>query len=185
MLSIANPHINKVTVNIAYFVLALVLLVACSKIYIPLEPVPITMQTVGVMLVGFLHGMRIGITAIFSYIILGFIGVPVFATAAAGPAVLLGPTGGYIFGFALCIYIMNKLRDKFGLQTIIAIFSIGVIGNIGIFVVGISWLAIYLGSLNQAILTGFVPFIIPGLAKVGILAVILRILGILKLKFIK
>lgn len=85
--------------EIAYLALAVALLTVCAWITVPFGPVPFTLQTFAVCLCGGLLGWRRGVAAVFIYVLMGLIGIPVFSSFRAGPAALFGPTGGYIFGF--------------------------------------------------------------------------------------
>ena len=82
-----------------------------AYIMIPLPPVPVTMQTLFVFLAGSLLGGYLGAMSQVVYILLGVIGLPVFAGGKAGAGVLLGPTGGYLIGFVLGAYVLGRLAD--------------------------------------------------------------------------
>ena len=75
-----------------------------AHIKVPFYPVPITMQTLVVMLIGFTYGIRLGSSTVLVYLALGAIGAPVFA-GGAGLAYMSGPTGGYLFGFLVAVYL--------------------------------------------------------------------------------
>src|SRR5687768_6398285 len=76
-------------------VLGTALLAVSAKIQVPFWPVPMTMQTFVVLVLGMAYGMRLGVATMLAYIAEGFAGLPVFAGSAAGPAYLVGPTAGY------------------------------------------------------------------------------------------
>ena len=93
-----------------------------AYIMIPLPPVPITLQTLFVNLAGALLGGYLGALSQVVYILLGVIGLPVFAGGKAGAGVLLGPTGGYLIGFVVGAFVIGKLttiRKKPGLVWLI------------------------------------------------------------------
>ena len=77
----------------------LVALTAQISIPLPFSPVPVTGQTLAVLLIGALLGSRRGALSLVAYLLAGLIGLPVFASGAAGPAYIMGPTGGYLVGF--------------------------------------------------------------------------------------
>jgi len=81
-----------------------------SQISIPLEPVPITLQTFGVMLVGLTFPQTAAIKAVSGYLALGALGLPIFASFSGGYHCLLGPTGGYLFGFLISVTVMSSIR---------------------------------------------------------------------------
>jgi biotin transport system substrate-specific component len=100
-----------------------------AYILIPLPPVPITLQTLFVNLAGALLGGTLGALSQIVYILLGVIGLPVFAGGKAGAGVLLGPTGGYLIGFVVGAYVIGKLtaiRKKPGVIWLIGAMSIGI-----------------------------------------------------------
>ena len=82
------------------------------SIPVPLSPVPITGQTFGVMLSGALLGSKLGSLSQIVYLLLGVIGLPVFAFGASGIATLLGPSGGFLFGFPIAAYITGLMLEK-------------------------------------------------------------------------
>ncbi len=159
--------------NLSKIALGVMFLFACSQIYIPLQPVPITMQTVGVMAIGVTCSMRIAISTIISYLLIGALGMPVFSLYGAGFARIIGPAGGYLVGFVPAVYLMTKLQNKLNMHKMRDIFINCMIGTTIIFTFGISWLA-YLTSFKAAILNGFLPFVVPGIFKALALTVILK-----------
>jgi biotin transport system substrate-specific component len=88
------------------------LLTVSSYFSIPLGPVPIALQVFVVFLIGLVLGERLGNISILLWIVLGAVGLPVFAGGAAGAGVLIGPTGGYVFGYLLCTYVIGRLTRQ-------------------------------------------------------------------------
>ncbi|SVD67877.1 uncharacterized protein METZ01_LOCUS420731, partial [marine metagenome] len=82
------------------------LLAISAKVQVPFWPVPMTMQTFVVLLLGIAYGPRLGVATGALYLLEGAVGLPVFAQGA-GMAYLVGPTGGYLFGFVLAMYIVG------------------------------------------------------------------------------
>lgn len=95
----------------ALIVFGSLLLAVSAQFKIPLYPVPVTGQTLVVLLIGMTYGPRLGGITMAAYLFEGAIGLPVFAGGAAGMAVLFGPTGGYLFGFLLAAVAMGYLAD--------------------------------------------------------------------------
>ena len=87
-------------------------LLAQASIPIPFSPVPITGQTIGVVLVGSLLGSKLGALSIILYLMEGSLGLPVFANMSAGAHILIGPTGGYLWGFIIAAFIMGYFKEK-------------------------------------------------------------------------
>lgn len=138
---------------------------AYIRIPLPFTPVPVTMQTLFVMLAGIYLGANLAGISQLGYIILGYLGLPLFAGASSGLSVLTGPTGGYLIGFVLCGYIIGRLirlRDNFSW----IVFSIS-IGALIILLLGTIWLGLLMRlSFKKAFMAGFAPFIPGDILKV-------------------
>lgn len=156
-------------------VLGSLLLFASGQIAIPLEPVPIVMTTVGVMLIGLLYERRTALLAVLAYISAGAVGLPVFQGFAGGIIHLYGPTAGYIIGFAFAVLVMTLLREKFGLKSFWGMLLNCTIGTLVIFIPGVLWLTILMG-FQDALKFGVMPFIIPGVLKAFCLTGALQII---------
>ena len=119
-------------------------LCAHVKVLLPFSPVPVTGQTFAVLMLGALLGSRRGCLAVLAYITEGAAGLPVFA-AGVGTAALLGPTGGYLFGFIPAVYITGRLAEKGWDRrvgtTVLAMIS----GNLAIYAFGLLWLCLLTG----------------------------------------
>ncbi|MDR3270382.1 MAG: biotin transporter BioY [Peptococcaceae bacterium] len=138
-----------------------------AYIVIPFQPVPITLQNLFTFLAAVLLGGKWGALSQLIYVLLGIIGLPVFAGGKAGLGTLFGPTGGYIIGFVIGAYVLGKIaelrRRKGTLWILLAI----VAGEIVIYTVGTLWLSFVSHiSLSKALLLGVVPFIIGDLLKI-------------------
>src|SRR6056297_3388643 len=90
---------GHLTEDIPIILSAAILMAALSQVTVPLLPVPVTGQTLGVLLIGIMLGRRRAVAAMLTYLGMGMIGLPVFAGATTGLAVFVGPTGGYLLGF--------------------------------------------------------------------------------------
>ncbi|GIV84905.1 MAG: biotin transporter BioY [Candidatus Roseilinea sp.] len=136
------------------------LVAALAQIVIPLQPVPITGQTLGVLLVGAALGWRRGALALVAYVLQGAAGLPFFAGGASGVARLLGPTGGYLIGFifaaALTGWLSERGWDRRFWGTLLAM----ALGNAIIYAIGVPWLAQFVGW-PRALEVGLLPFL-PG-----------------------
>ncbi len=100
---LALTGVQKATMVMA----AVGLLSASAYLSVPFFPVPLTMQTLAVLLIGGMLGPMLGASAVAGYIALGMAGAPVFHNGLAGPAVLAGPTGGYLIGFIAAAFVMG------------------------------------------------------------------------------
>ena len=101
--------------------------VAWFKIPLPFTPVPITLQTLMVLLSGAMLGSYYGALAMIIYLILGAIGLPVFAGGSSGIGSLLGPTGGYLFSYPIAAFIVGKMTEKKQLNIFLRYFSFAAI----------------------------------------------------------
>ncbi len=157
------------------------LVAICAQIQVPFIPVPMTMQTFAVLLVGTAYGWRLGGATLALYLAEGAAGIPVFAGGAAGPAVLFGGTGGYLLGFvlaaALCGALAERGWDRHVVRTAIAMFF----ANVVIYVPGLLWLGNVYGWDKPILEWGLTPFILGDLTKLALAACALplawRLLG--------
>ena len=149
----------------AYRVLRILLFVLFAAIgaqlavRLPFTPVPVTMQTLFVVLAGITLGPRDGFYAMLSYLALGAAGAPVFAGFTFGPAVLFGVTGGYLIAFPAAALISGLIHERFGRQRVSALCAAS-IGLALILLSGTSYLALLTGlGLARAASLGLVPFL--------------------------
>ncbi len=151
---------------------AVIALSAQVAIPLPFSPVPVTGQTFGVLLVASMLGRVRGLAAVLAYLAEGAAGLPVFAGMTAGPAVLLGPTGGYLMGFLPGAYLCGWLAERGFDRTPVRTIASMILGNIAIFALGLPWLARFVGSSNAWAL-GFWPFLAGDVVKIGLAAALL------------
>ena len=142
----------------ALVVFGSLLLAVSAQFKIPLYPVPATGQTLVVLLIGMTYGPRLGGITIAAYLFEGALGLPVFAGGAAGAAVLMGPTAGYLFGFLLAAIAIGYLAERGMGRTVVSTIAAMVIGNCVIYLCGALWLANFIG-FGQAIEAGVLPFL--------------------------
>ncbi len=142
----------------ALVVFGSLLLAVSAQFKIPLYPVPVTGQTLVVLLIGMTYGPRLGGITVAAYLFEGALGLPVFAGGAAGVAVLMGPTAGYLFGFLLAATAMGYLAERGMGRTVVSTIAAMVIGNCVIYLCGALWLANFIG-FGQAIAAGVLPFL--------------------------
>ena len=142
----------------ALVVFGSLLLAVSAQFKIPLYPVPVTGQTLVVLLIGMTYGPRLGGVTMAAYLFEGALGLPVFAGGAAGVAVLMGPTAGYLFGFLLAAIAMGYLAERGMGRTVVSTIAAMVIGNCVVYLCGALWLANFIG-FGQAIMMGVLPFL--------------------------
>ncbi len=148
------------------------LVAALSRLSVPLpfSPVPLTGQTLGVLLVGAALGSRRGFLSLMTYLVAGASGLPVFAMGGAGPGWLLGPTGGYLMSFPLAAALVGFLVEKGWGRNLFLALSAMVLANLLIYLVGAGWLAT-LGF--DPLRAGVLPFIPGDTLKILFASVIL------------
>lgn len=138
---------------------------------VPFSPVPVTGQTFAVLLMGALLGSRRGVLAVLAYMAEGISGLPVFTGAGAGFVYLLGPTGGYIAGFAAAAGITGLLAEKGWDRNIFTTAAAMAAGSAAIYLFGVLWLSLYAGG--KAVSLGLIPFIPGDIVKIALAALIL------------
>lgn len=160
------------TYDMVYIAVFAVVMAVCSWISIPAQ-VPFTLQTFGVfMAVGVLGGKR-GTIAVLVYILLGAIGIPVFAGFSGGIGALFGMSGGYIIGFLFSAIVMWGLENLIGRKPVMQIISM-IAGLIVCYGFGTVWFMIVYarttGAVGLATVLGWcvIPFIIPDLIKIAL-----------------
>jgi biotin transport system substrate-specific component len=155
-------------------VLALIgtaLLTLSAKIQVPFWPVPMTMQTFVVLVLGMAYGWRLAGATVLLYLAQGALGLPVFA-AGGGIAYFAGPTAGYLVGFLLAAVAVGWLAEHGWDRSVLRTLAAMLIGTVIIFACGIAWLSTLIG-LPQAISAGLVPFLLGEAVKIALATAIL------------
>ncbi|MBT7118769.1 MAG: biotin transporter BioY [Candidatus Marinimicrobia bacterium] len=164
--------IDDNTANIFTIILGSFLIAVLAQISIPLPftPIPISAQTIGVILVGGLLGARRGAMAVLTYLMEGAIGLPVFAQMKAGAHVLVGPTAGYLWGFVFAAFLIGYLAEKgWTVKPTSSFFSCFAATTL-ILVLGTLYLAAFSVGFNEALIMGFYPFLVGDVVKSSICA---------------
>jgi len=171
----ATPVLRALRVTILALVGAQLLWLS-AKTQVPFWPVPLTMQTLAVMLLGLAFGWRLAAATVVLYLAQGAVGMPVFAGTperGIGAVYMVGPTGGYLLGFVLAAAVVGAIVSRasgaspvvFRLTVVVAL----LVGILAIYLPGYLWLAKFIG-FAKAWGFGVLPFIIGDLIKVGIAA---------------
>ncbi|MBM0067586.1 biotin transporter BioY [Alkalicoccobacillus gibsonii] len=139
-----------------------------AQLEIPLPLVPISGQTLAVGLAATILGSRKGALAMLCYVLLGTVGLPVFAGASGGVHILFGPTGGYIFAFIFTAFLTGYYLEKTSFTLVHAMIANTLAATLAL-TLGTIWLK-YAASLPWAgaIAAGVTPFIIPGIIKASL-----------------
>ena len=136
-----------------------------ATIHIPIGPVPIVLSTLFVLLSGLLLGSRWGLISMGLYLLVGAMGIPVFAGGRGGLAHFFGPTGGYLFGYVLSAWVAGFISERSHKSPALQIVAI-IFGSLAIYVIGVPWLKMVTNmSWEKSLLVGMVPFLIGDAVK--------------------
>jgi biotin transport system substrate-specific component len=156
--------------------LGAVLLTVSAKLQIPFYPVPMTMQTFVVLVLGMAYGARLGAATVGLYLVAGAVGLPVFAGTpekGIGLAYMVGPTSGYLVGFvlaaSLCGWLAERGWDRNPLSAAMAMLA----GNVAIYVPGLIWLGGLFGWDKPILAWGLTPFVLGDLTKLVLAAALM------------
>lgn len=142
-----------------------------AQVSVPMLPVPMTLQTLAVLMVGLTAGSRLGAAAVLAYLVEGAMGLPVFAGGGAGLAWLVGPTAGFLWGFVGMAFLAGWLVERGIARGLIGTFMAVVAVSALLYVPGVLWLDVATGlDLTGAAARGMVPFLLGDLVKAAIAA---------------
>lgn len=138
------------------------LIALAAQISVPMLPVPMTLQTLAILMVGLTAGSRLGAAAVLAYLAEGAMGLPVFANGMGGLPVLMGPTAGFLYGFVAMAFAAGWLAER-GLARGVAGTAVAMAAvSLALYVPGIAWLtAVTPLDLSGAVNVGMLPFL-PG-----------------------
>ncbi len=165
---------SKVIKSLLVIILGSVALTISAKIKIPFYPVPMTMQTFVVLLLGLSFGYKIGLSAVSLYLLEGIAGLPVFSNSperGIGLAYFTGPTMGYLIGFLSACYLASfiKLNDNF-----FEIFAKLIFAVSTIYILGVIWLGFLIGWEKPIFSLGVAPFLLAETFKVLLLSLLVK-----------
>lgn len=159
-------RLSGVLRSVILVALGTALLTMSAKINLPLPYVPMTLQTLVVLMIGATYGWRLGTTTLLAYLAEGAMGLPVFAGPVGGLAPLFGPTAGYLAGFVIAAFATGWLSERGWDRSVPLLFVAMAVGHVIILGCGFAWLAfgMKLGS-EKAWLVGIAPFIAGSVIK--------------------
>ena len=166
MEAIKKIEINKITKIIVISLLGALLLTISAKVKIPFYPVPMTMQTFVVLIIGIGFGWKIGIATIALYIFEGIIGLPVFSGTpekGIGFVYFTGPTMGYLIGFLITVFLAGRFNYK---DNLIVNFMKLTFATSFIYILGMVWLGGLIGWDKPVFKLGAQPFLLAELFKI-------------------
>ena len=163
---------SKLVKNLFIALMGTILLAISAKIKIPFYPVPMTMQTLVVLIIGIGFGWRLGVATIMLYLFEGIIGLPVFSGTpekGIGLVYFTGPTMGYLIGFLITVFLAGKFNYK---NNLIENFIKLTFATSFIYILGMLWLGGLIGWDKPIFKLGAQPFLLAELFKMLILAII-------------
>ncbi len=166
-------HGNRLLRNAALIVGGSLLLTLAAKIQVPFYPVPMTLETLAVLLIGALLGARLGGATLLLFLAGGALGLPVFADTpqhGIGLAYMMGPTGGYLLGFLLAAVATGWLAERGWDRRPLSAVAMLLIGNALIYLPGLAWLGTLLGWDKPILAWGLYPFLLGDALKLALAA---------------
>jgi biotin transport system substrate-specific component len=150
-----------------YASLMAALTAAGAYIAIPIGPVPIVLQNLFIMLTGLLLGGRWGLISVGVYLLAGAVGMPVFAGGTGGIGKFVGPTGGYLLGFAAAAYLIGIISERGRGRAVVDVLAM-LVGTLVIYLFGVAWLKVVTGmTISKAFAVGMLPFLIGDALKIA------------------
>ena len=140
-----------------------------AQVSIPIGPVPVTGQTLGVLAVGAALGSRRGPLSVLLYLAYGAAGLPVFAGGTGGPAVFFGPTAGYLVGFVAAAWLVGRCLERTETRNPIPAALVLSAATAVLYAFGIAWLSRFVGW-DRVLVTGVYPFLFGDVLKIAIVA---------------
>lgn len=172
-----DPQARSLPWKISAIVIGSLFLALSSYIEVPMVPVPVTMQTFAVTLVGALYGWRLGGLTIVAWLVEGALGLPVLAGGASGLVHFAGPTGGYLFAFPIAGMVTGYLAERgWNGHRIAFAFLAMLAGNALCLLLGAAWLSLMIG-VGAAIAAGVLPFLVGAVLKSALAAALLKALA--------
>jgi biotin transport system substrate-specific component len=172
--SLTRPTTKSLIVPVLFFT-ALTALTARITIPLPFTVVPITLQTLAVLLSGLVLGSRAGALSQIAYLAAIAAGLPISASGMGGPAAFITPTAGYLIAFVPAAYVAGYLLERWqgeGRWAILLHIIAGIGGMIVIYMGGVAWLTVVLGNFQIALQQGLLPFIGVDLGKAVVAALV-------------
>lgn len=182
--SLASTRLRRAIVAILLVLAGTAVITISAKVKVPFYPVPVTLQTLAIMAIAASYGSRLAVVTVLAYLVEGALGLPVFTNTpplVAGPAYLLGPTGGFLAGFVVVAAVVGYAADKGWDRSIARLFAAMIVGEVAMMTLGFVWLAWFatlssgasgLGA-EAAFSAGVAPFLLGDLLKIALVALAL------------
>ena len=170
---IADPR-RRVLLQILVGVAFLALL---AQVRVVIGPVPITGQTLAVLLLAAAYGPRVGVATVVAYLAFGAAGLPIFSGGGAGAAVFAGATAGYLVGFLPAAWLVGALAERFGTARPGVVIGAMIAGNVVVYAFGIANLLAFAPDLATALAWGVTPFLMGDAVKIAVAAALLPLVS--------
>lgn len=167
---------QPLALKVSAIMLGTLFLAAASWIEVPMLPVPMTMQTFAVTLVGALYGWRLGAITVLAWLGQAMLGFPVLAGGAGGFVHFVGPTGGYLAGFVVAAFMAGLLAERGWTSNLLRGTLTMLLGNAIILALGFAWLAWLIGAAD-AVTYGLTPFLAGAALKSLLASVSVLVIG--------
>ena len=165
---------TQIIKSLLIILLGSIVLAISSKVKIPFYPVPMTMQTFVVLLIGMSFGYKIGLATISLYLIEGIIGLPVFSNSperGVGLVYFTGPTMGYLIGFLSACFLASLIKTD---DNYFIIFTKLILSVLTIYILGVLWLGTLIGWDKPIIQLGVLPFLLAEFFKISLLTILAK-----------
>lgn len=150
--------------NVVLAIVGTIIVTVSAQVNVPLSPVPITLQSLAVLMIGAAYGSQLGAATLTLYALEGAVGLPVFAEFRSG---VLLPSFGYVLGFMAAAYLVGYLAERGWDRSIFKMFVAMLLGAALLYVPGLIWLSVFIG-IGKAIQYGFMPFVMGDVIKAAV-----------------
>lgn len=166
---------RSVVTNTMLVLAGSVLLAASAQVSVPMFPVPMTLQTLAISLIGLTYGSRLAAATVVAYLVEGAMGLPVFANFSGGIAPLMGPTAGFLWGFIAMAWLTGLMVERGFDRGFTKLFIAAIVPGLLLFVPGVLVLKLVTGmGWQAAAMAGMVPFLIGAVVKAIIAAMTVK-----------
>ncbi|HEU6442005.1 MAG TPA: biotin transporter BioY [Microvirga sp.] len=149
------------------------LLTLSAKVQVPLPYVPMTLQTLVVLIIGTSYGWRLGGATVGLYLLQGAMGIPVFAGPTAGIGYMMGPTGGFLFGFLAAAIVMGLMAERGWDRSLLRVIVMMSLGHALVFVFGLAQLSLVM-PFARAWTVGAAPFVAATVVKTALAVALMQ-----------
>ncbi|MEM1273820.1 MAG: biotin transporter BioY [Pseudomonadota bacterium] len=159
--------------NVILILAGTLLIALAAQVTVRLLPVPMTLQTLAILAVGFSFGARLATATLLTYLVKGAMGLPVFAGGGAGVVYMTGPTGGFLLGFVAMAWMAGYAADRGVMRNVPAAIAVALCASAVIYLPGLAWPALSMGTEWSVLWSGWMaPFLLGDAIKAVLAALI-------------